>query len=220
MNTASTASNNVRETAKDARDGLREVKKAANEASGDIQSDLQALRDDFARLAEQVTEILSDKGSAAWKRARSSVDDVMAGAQDKGREAAGAVRDVSDNFVEAIDESIASRPYTTLAIVAALGFLFGATWRALIDHGVDNWLALDREPNVQKLDARRGALGSIAKPGSPRHLLPGFALSRWPPSPHSRFCVSPATTGWRCRWVAFMPDSSWPAFLCWLPSSA
>jgi ElaB/YqjD/DUF883 family membrane-anchored ribosome-binding protein len=129
MNTASTASNNVRETAKDTRDGLREVKKAANEASGDIQSDLQALRDDFARLAEQVTEILSDKGSAAWKRARSSVDDVMAGAQDKGREAVGAVRDVSDNFVEAIDESIAKRPYTTLAIVAAAGFLFGATWR-------------------------------------------------------------------------------------------
>ncbi len=129
MNTASTASNNVRETAKDTRDGLREVKKAANEASGDIQSDLQALRDDFARLAEQVSEILSDKGSAAWKRARASVDDVVAGAQDKGREAAGAVRDVSDNFVEAIDESIASRPYTTLAIVAALGFLFGATWR-------------------------------------------------------------------------------------------
>jgi ElaB/YqjD/DUF883 family membrane-anchored ribosome-binding protein len=129
MNTASTASNNVRETAKDARDGLREVKKAANEASGDIQSDLEALRDDFARLAEQVTEILSDKGSAAWKRARSSVDDVVAGAQDKGREAAGAVREVSDNFVEAIDESISSRPYTTLAIVAALGFLFGATWK-------------------------------------------------------------------------------------------
>lgn len=110
MNTASTASNNVRETAKDTRDGLREVKKAANEASGDIQSDLQALRDDFARLAEQVTEILSDKGSAAWKRARSSVDDVMAGAQDKGREAAGAVRDVSDNFVEAIDELILKPP--------------------------------------------------------------------------------------------------------------
>ena len=129
MNTASTASQNVRETAKDARDGLREVKKAASEASGDIQSDLQALRDDFARLAEQVSDILSDKGSAAGKRARSSMDDVVAGAQDKGREAVGAVRDVSDNFVDAIDESIKQRPYTTLALVAGLGFLFGATWR-------------------------------------------------------------------------------------------
>jgi len=129
VNTASTASNSARETAKDAREGLREVKKAANETSGDIQRDLQALRDDFARLAEQVSDILANKGSAAWKRARSSVNDVVAGAQDKGREAAGAVRDVSDNFVEAIDESIATRPYTTLAIVAAVAFIFGATWR-------------------------------------------------------------------------------------------
>ena len=129
MNTAATASPNVRDAAKDAREGLREVKKAANEASGDIQADLQALRDDFAKLAEQVGEILGAKGNAAWQKARSSVDDMVAGAQDTGREAVDAMREVSDNFVEAIDDSIKTRPYTTLAIVAALGFLFGATWR-------------------------------------------------------------------------------------------
>jgi ElaB/YqjD/DUF883 family membrane-anchored ribosome-binding protein len=129
MNTASTASQNVRDAAKDAREGLREVKTAADAASGDIQRDLQALRDDFAKLAEQISEILGNKGSAAWRKARSSVDDMVAGAQDSGREAVDAVREVSDNFVEAIDESIKTRPYTTLAIVAALGFLFGATWR-------------------------------------------------------------------------------------------
>jgi ElaB/YqjD/DUF883 family membrane-anchored ribosome-binding protein len=129
MNTAATASQNVRDAAKDAREGLRDVKQAANEASGDIQADLQALRDDFARLAEQVGAILGTKGSAAWQQARSSVDDIMAGAQDTGREAVDAMREVSDNFVEAIDESIKTRPYTTLAIVAGLGFLFGATWR-------------------------------------------------------------------------------------------
>jgi ElaB/YqjD/DUF883 family membrane-anchored ribosome-binding protein len=129
MNTASTASQNVRDAAKDAREGLREVKTAADAASGDMQRDLQALRDDFARLAEQVSEILGNKGSAAWQKARSSVDDMVAGAQDSGREAVDAVREVSDNFVEAVDESIKTRPYTTLAIVAALGFLFGATWR-------------------------------------------------------------------------------------------
>jgi ElaB/YqjD/DUF883 family membrane-anchored ribosome-binding protein len=129
MSTASTVSHNVRDAAKDAREGLRDVKKAATESSGDFQSDLQALRDDFARLAEQVGDILGNKGNAAWQRARSSVDDVMAGAQDKGREAVDAMRDVSDNFVDAIDESIKKRPYVTLALVAGLGFLFGATWR-------------------------------------------------------------------------------------------
>ena len=129
MNTASTASQNIRETAKDAREGVREVRKAAAESSGDIESDLQTLRDDLRRLAEQVADIVAGTGNAAWQRAKSSVDGVMADAQDKGREAAGAVREVSDNFVEAIDESIKTRPYTTLAIVAGLAFLFGATWR-------------------------------------------------------------------------------------------
>jgi ElaB/YqjD/DUF883 family membrane-anchored ribosome-binding protein len=129
MDTATTAAQNARDTAKDARDGLRDVRKAAGEASGDIQADLQALRDDFGRLAEQVADVLADKGGAAWRRARGSVDGVMSDAQDKGREAVGAMRDVSDNFVEAIDESIAKRPYTTLALVAAAGFIFGMTWR-------------------------------------------------------------------------------------------
>lgn len=129
MTTASTVSSNVRDTAKDALDGVREIGKAASAASGDIQSDLQSLRDDFARLAEQVGDIFANKGNAAWHRAKSSVDGVVADAQDKGREAAGAVRDVSDNFVGAIDDSLKNRPYATLAIVAGLAFLFGATWR-------------------------------------------------------------------------------------------
>lgn len=130
---ASTISPDMRdktsEAAQQAREGVRDINKAAADASGNIQEDLQSLRDDFGRLAEQVGDILANRGGAAWQRARSGVDDVIADAQDRGREAVGAVREVSDNFVEAIDESIKTRPYATLAIVAGLGFLFGATWR-------------------------------------------------------------------------------------------
>jgi ElaB/YqjD/DUF883 family membrane-anchored ribosome-binding protein len=121
MNTASTA--------KDARETVREVRQAASEASGDMQGDLQKLREDFHRLADQVAEILANRGNSAWRRAKSSVDEVVADAQDKGRDSASAVREVSDHFVEAIDESIKTRPYTTLALVAGIAFLFGATWR-------------------------------------------------------------------------------------------
>jgi ElaB/YqjD/DUF883 family membrane-anchored ribosome-binding protein len=121
MNTASTA--------KDARETVREVRQAASEASADMQGDLQKLREDFHRLADQVAEILANRGNAAWRRAKSSVDEVVADAQDKGRDAASAVREVSDHFVEAIDESVKTRPYTTLALVAGIAFLFGATWR-------------------------------------------------------------------------------------------
>ncbi len=129
MTSASTASSAMRDAATDAREGVREIGEAASNASPDIQNDLQSLRDDFGRLAGQVGDILANKGNAAWQRARSSVDGVVSDAQDRGREAVGAMRDVSDNFVEAIDEFIKNRPYATLAVVAGLGFLFGATWR-------------------------------------------------------------------------------------------
>jgi ElaB/YqjD/DUF883 family membrane-anchored ribosome-binding protein len=129
MTTASTASQNVRETANDAREAVREVRNAASQSAGDMESDLQALRGEFHRLAEQVADIVANTGNVAWRRAKSSMDEAVADAQDKGREAASAVREVSDNFVEAIDESIKTRPYTTLALVAGLAFLFGATWR-------------------------------------------------------------------------------------------
>ena len=129
MSSASTVSSNLRESASDAREAARDIGNAAAGASPDIQRDLQALRDDFARLAEQVGDIVANRGNAAWQRARSSVDGVVSDAQERSREAVDAMREVSDNFVEAIDESIKTRPYATLAIVAGLGFLFGATWR-------------------------------------------------------------------------------------------
>ncbi len=83
---------------REAREGVREASKAASDASGELQKDLQALRDDFGRLAEQMADILANRGGAAWQRARASVDDVVADAQDRGREAVGAVREVSDKF--------------------------------------------------------------------------------------------------------------------------
>ncbi len=129
MNTASTASQNPRETAKEGGEAVHEFRKAASDSAGNFERDLQALRDDFRRLADQVGDMLSGKGGAAWQRAKSSMDEAISEAQDKGQEAANAVREVSDHFVEALDESIKTRPYTTLALVAGLAFLFGATWR-------------------------------------------------------------------------------------------
>jgi ElaB/YqjD/DUF883 family membrane-anchored ribosome-binding protein len=126
VNSASIASQDRREAAKDVPEESSEVTSAA---SDDIQADLQALRGEFARLAHQVGEILNGKGHAAWRSARAGIDAALAGEQEKGHEAAGVVRDVSNDLVEAIDGSLAKRPYTTLAIVAAIGFIFGATLR-------------------------------------------------------------------------------------------
>ncbi len=129
MGNASTASSNIRDATNEAREGVRDMGRAASAASGDLQKDLQMLREDFSRLAQQMADIVANRGTAAWQRARSGVDDVMSDAQDKSREAVDAMREVSEKFVETVDESIKNRPYTTLAIALGLGFLFGATWR-------------------------------------------------------------------------------------------
>jgi ElaB/YqjD/DUF883 family membrane-anchored ribosome-binding protein len=119
----------AKETVQDAREAIKESGKAASAASGDIQADLQALRDDVARLARQIADIFAAQGGKAWQRARASVDEAMADAEDQGQDAVDAVREVGDNMAEAIDKSLRERPYTTLALALGLGFLFGAAWR-------------------------------------------------------------------------------------------
>jgi ElaB/YqjD/DUF883 family membrane-anchored ribosome-binding protein len=122
-------SDTARDAAKDARDAAKETSKAAAAGAKDIQEDLEALRADVARLTQQIAGILSAKGDQAWRRAQKNVEGMISEAQDKGMEAVEVVREVGDNVVDAIDESLQKRPYTTLAIAVGIGFLFGATWR-------------------------------------------------------------------------------------------
>src|ERR1700733_6646251 len=129
MNTASTAAASGRETGEDTREAARDARKVTGEHAGNLEHHLQALRDDFRRLADQLAGIVTDTSTAAWRRAKSSVDDAVADAHDKGRDAASAVREVSDHFAGALDESLKTRPYTTLALVAGIAFVFGVTWR-------------------------------------------------------------------------------------------
>jgi ElaB/YqjD/DUF883 family membrane-anchored ribosome-binding protein len=119
----------VRDTVRDAKDAVRESGKAVSAASGDLQADLEALRKDVVKLASQITDIFGAKGGAALSRARANVEGVMADASAKGQEAVDAVREVGDNVMDAIDESLKRRPYTMLALAVGIGFLFGAIWR-------------------------------------------------------------------------------------------
>jgi ElaB/YqjD/DUF883 family membrane-anchored ribosome-binding protein len=114
---------------KDAKDGARESGKAVSEAGRNMQADLDSLHSEIRRLADQITDILTAKGSAAWTRARSNIEGVVSDATAKGHDAVHAVREVGDTMVDVIDESLKKRPYTSLAIAAGIGFLFGATWR-------------------------------------------------------------------------------------------
>jgi ElaB/YqjD/DUF883 family membrane-anchored ribosome-binding protein len=119
----------TRDMAHEAKEAVRDSGNAAAASRNDIRDDLAALRDDVTRLGTQIADIVGSRGSAAWQKAMSNVEDVLSDAQSKGAEAMGAVREVGDTFGEAIDESLKRRPYTTLALAAAIGFIFGAVWR-------------------------------------------------------------------------------------------
>jgi ElaB/YqjD/DUF883 family membrane-anchored ribosome-binding protein len=127
--TSGTIKDTIKETMADAEEAVRESRRAAAAASGDIEADLEALRRDIQRLTAQIGDILAAKGSAAWSRARTNIEGVMSDAGAKGQEAVDAVRDVGDNLLDAVDESLQKRPYTTLVLALGIGFLFGATWR-------------------------------------------------------------------------------------------
>jgi ElaB/YqjD/DUF883 family membrane-anchored ribosome-binding protein len=125
----SSISNTMRYTAKNAMDAGQEAGQAASAGARNIQADLVSMRDEVARLTHQIADIFAAKGTASWQRAKSDLDGVISDAGEKGREAIGAVREVGDNVVDAVDKSLRQRPYTALALAAGLGFLFGAIWR-------------------------------------------------------------------------------------------
>jgi len=102
----------------------------------DVEQQLEVLRNDITELTQQVSNLLNQTKDSAMaqvksqaQRARASVDGALSDMQDKGRETVDAFRDVADTFGDAVDDSLKRRPYATLAIVAGLGFLFGAAWR-------------------------------------------------------------------------------------------
>ncbi len=65
---------------------------------------------------------MSSKGGVAWDRAKANVEGLVSDATAKGQDAVDAVREVSDNMMGALDESLKKRPYTTLAIAVESGF--------------------------------------------------------------------------------------------------
>ncbi|HLL27457.1 MAG TPA: hypothetical protein VKT73_07375 [Xanthobacteraceae bacterium] len=103
-------------------DATSKFTRSASATIESLQEDLTAMRDDVGKLSQQVIDLLSAKGNAAYKRAKRNIDA-------KAGEATDAVREVRDTFADAIEESVHERPYATLAIALGIGFILGATWR-------------------------------------------------------------------------------------------
>ena len=99
----------------------------------DIQSDLKQLRDDVGRLAQQMSNLLTESGDEALgqlkgrvRELRENLNDTVSDASEKGREAFG---EVTDTLGEAVETSLREHPITTVALAVGLGFLVGTAWR-------------------------------------------------------------------------------------------
>ena len=79
----------------------------------------------FSRSVDSAVEF-GDKAAAAVRDAKAGFDDTVEDLSQKGREAVEGVRDVWSALGNALADSIRTRPYTTLAGAALVGFLYGA----------------------------------------------------------------------------------------------
>lgn len=98
-------------------------------AATDVQGDLASLQQDILKLSTKIGDLAAAKGTEAWNQARRRIDDVLEEANAKGRDAADAAFEVRDSVLATLDEAIETRPYTTLAVALAAGFIAGAMWK-------------------------------------------------------------------------------------------
>jgi ElaB/YqjD/DUF883 family membrane-anchored ribosome-binding protein len=81
------------------------------------------------REIEAALDDITARGVAAIRDTKAGLDDAMTRVADRGREALDGARDVRATVADAILDSIRVRPYTTLAIAGAIGFVYGAMRR-------------------------------------------------------------------------------------------
>jgi ElaB/YqjD/DUF883 family membrane-anchored ribosome-binding protein len=104
--------------ASSAREAAADLRDDAKRASENIQADIDALRTDVTNLAKRLSDLVASKGNSALKQAKSGIDDTIARARDTG-----------DELTDALNDAIQTRPFTTLAVVAGIGFVLGTVWR-------------------------------------------------------------------------------------------
>jgi ElaB/YqjD/DUF883 family membrane-anchored ribosome-binding protein len=78
---------------------------------------------------EAALDDITTKGAAAFRNTKARIEEAASDATEAGEEALRRARDARDTLSDVILESVRTRPYTTLAIAGAVGFLYGAMRR-------------------------------------------------------------------------------------------
>jgi ElaB/YqjD/DUF883 family membrane-anchored ribosome-binding protein len=101
-----------------------------------LQKDVDAVKDDISKLADQLSDALDAFTNTARKqsrrgikRARSNLDSIMSDATEKGNAALAAAQDAAGTLEETVEDAIVQRPLAAMGLAVGLGFLIGVTWR-------------------------------------------------------------------------------------------
>lgn len=99
----------------------------------DIRRDLQSLRNDIVKLAQELpsklSEVRDDSLQVARERAdrlKEDIDASLSQLSERGREAAKAVNEMTDNLARGIEDSFHAHPITTIAVAIGVGYVLGA----------------------------------------------------------------------------------------------
>ena len=101
-----------------------------------LQKDVDAVKDDISKLAEQLSDALDAFTNVArkqtrrgYKQAKSNLDSLMSDAADKGNSALAAAQDAAVTLEDTVEDAIVQRPLAAMGLAVGLGFLIGVTWR-------------------------------------------------------------------------------------------
>src|SRR3954468_22666468 len=101
-----------------------------------FEQEAQAVRNDIAALADQITDALNAFAGTAGKQARRGYNQARANAEstmddmsERGGAMLGAAQDAAYSIEESLEDAITQRPLATVGLALGIGFLMGAIWR-------------------------------------------------------------------------------------------
>ena len=118
-------------------DGEAAMKNLTDKATYErLEKDVNAVKNDIAALADQITDVLNSFAGTAgkqarrsYKQARANVDQAVDDMSERGSAAMGAAQEAAYSIEETLEDAITQRPLATVGLALGLGFLIGATWR-------------------------------------------------------------------------------------------
>ena len=118
-------------------DGEAAMKNLTDKATYErLEKDVNAVKNDIAALADQITDVLNSFAGTAgkqarrgYKQARANVDQAVDDISERGTAAMGAAQDAAYSIEETLEDAITQRPLATVGLALGLGFLIGAVWR-------------------------------------------------------------------------------------------